>query len=248
MKLESGKVDITSLIVKFCELYCKNVTAIILFGSYANGKATEKSDVDIFIIDEACSNGFKVQKRIDGLLLQATIFNFREALNLLCDSGNASHPFFPISYEMSQVLFDKTGQGRYLKEIGTEVLKRGPRSTTSIELETKRISLINYLNDGSSTKYTGTTLAEKLLWGSHVINMCQNYYLSSCNEWALYNQRFKNEVLTRRNPALRDGLHDALNFLIQHNDPNEFANIVKNIMKDYMALSEDSSSPHCSVT
>ena len=69
MSAQENPIDLTSIIVKFCQQSCQQVTAIALFGSYANGKAHDKSDVDVIVIDESCQTGYRKQERVDGFLI-----------------------------------------------------------------------------------------------------------------------------------------------------------------------------------
>ena len=175
------------------------------------------------------------------------ILNFREALNILCDSHAASHPFFPVSFEMSQILYDQFGQAAYMKKLATEIMALGPRYATEVELESKRISLLNFLSDGCVEKYTGNSSAEKVIWASQVVSLCRDYILDSNRVWMNYNSRFKEDAFQEINPTLRDQLHRYLDKLTSSLDTESFARNVLSVMKNHMDLDENSKEPHCLV-
>ena len=247
MELKLVNNSLKKVIEKFCLENCSSISSVILFGSYAVGNAKIDSDVDIIIIDSACSEAYKKQTRIDGYLVQASVLNFHDALNILHGSREASHPFFPVSYDMAQILFDQHGLGKYLKELSTQLLKVGPIPLPGKKIETSRVSLINYLNDGSKSKYVGTSSAEALLWASQVINMCQDILLIQCNEWRLNNPRFKNKVMLEKYPRIREELHQALVSLSLKQKKAEFCLDIKRIMKDIINFNEESLEPHCAI-
>lgn len=242
-----NKETLEQKIWDFCKHRKLDVSSIFLYGSYALGTAKDTSDVDLIIIDETCIDSYKIQKYFEGYLIQATIFNFQTALNILFESSKASQPFFATSYDMAEVIYDKTGLAQYLKEVSAHVLNLGPFQPSEQFIETKRLSLINYLNNGKKEKYTGKSTAEAVLWASRVIEKCEIQLLIHCKQWRMNNPRFRAEILQANFPEVIAALHRALMSLIDTSDKAAFAAEAKEIMGTVMSFNEESSAPHCSV-
>lgn len=246
--MAENKKDVTSAIVEFCKQYCKQTVGIMVFGSYVEGTNTEQSDVDFIVIDEAEVEGKKIQSEIYGYPLQATIVNFKALLNLLENSSSNRHFFYPHCISKSEILLDGKGMCAYLKKRAGEIVTKGVSASSVKKMEAHRISLCNFLHDGMNEKYTGSAIAEKLMWSNRVVMMCHNYILSASNDWDYTNAKLKRTVLIAKHPKVYASLNKLIEEFISHFDCPLFAQQIKSVMSDYMTFSWDTTAPHhCSM-
>ncbi|WP_337842748.1 nucleotidyltransferase domain-containing protein [Rheinheimera sp.] len=220
----------------FCSLYGVSINSIILYGSYATGTATERSDVDVILLDDGYERGIRVQKIINGFHMQVAIMPSIQAINFLSDSQLAGHPYFPISFDMSVVLFDKFGLGNYLKEKAGYFIAKGPRGYSDSRIEMVRVGLVNYLNDGSLSKYVGETKVEKILWSSKVVRSCEDLILYKHNDWVNYNERLKSKVMNEKYAKFRLGLHSSLDEFLNDFDCVRFCERIKVVMSGLVSF------------
>ncbi|MGC0120611.1 nucleotidyltransferase domain-containing protein [Pseudoalteromonas piscicida] len=223
----------------FCGKYCKAIVSVILYGSQANGTATAKSDVDLIVIDDSCMEPFRIQRTINGFPIQATIMNYKDMLNALCESRKQSNPFFPISLEQSSLLYDTKGLGAYLTDLAKEIVQAGPVAPGDNRLELQRISLVNMLSDGLAEKYIGNSFAENCTWAASIIIRCEAYLLHKSGDWLNYNRRLRKQALMESFPSIYSGLNRAMEDFLSAKDTKLFADNIKSIMNEQMSFGWD---------
>lgn len=239
--------NLKEIIFEYAETVSSNISALALYGSYAIGTAKKDSDIDLLILDEKNLEPFRCQQVYKGYLMQTTVVSSELALELLQNSPRQSHPFYPVSWEMSHILIDKFGIALYLKKNAKRILSLGPVQATDQEVESKRISLINYLNNGAKAKYVGNSFVESVKWAAKCIEICEDMLVLTSNEWRLNNPRFKRELLNSKYPKFVTIFHDALDNLMKSGETKTFALDIKNVMQQVISLDENSTLPHCSV-
>ena len=187
--------DLTSAIVYFCKMHCKQTKGIMVYGSFIEKNTTDYSDVDIFVIDEGEIEGKKIQKIINKFPIQANIASFRMVLNSLMRSEKQGDFFYPKVLSTAYILFDEYGLCSYLKKRANKIIANGPPMVEPNKVEHCRLALCNYLNDGGNIKYVGENLSENIIWASRAIMMCHDYILLNGNHWKCTNTKAKKDLL-----------------------------------------------------
>tara|TARA_B100000929_G_scaffold287905_2_gene275394 strand:+ start:422 stop:1162 length:741 start_codon:yes stop_codon:yes gene_type:complete len=234
------------ILVSLCSEQDINISTLFLHGSHASGTASLDSDIDAIVLDDKCVKSRKVQVRYENHLIQLIVMSSSEALDALHFSRARSAPFFAVSFDTSIVLIDNDGLGEYIKTISKQILKLGPLPAHPQEIELKRISFLNFLNDGTRKKYTGSTIPESILWASQVINMCFDLLVIYADEWRFNNSRFKGEILRKTFFSIRSELLECLLLVSENNSREEFSEKIREIMHPFVNLNENSVHPHCS--
>lgn len=237
-------MDVTSAIVQFCKQYCTQVKGIMVFGSYVEGEYTDKSDVDVIVLDDMEPEGKKIQTTIHSYRLQVTVMSFVDIVRSLQSASFTGDYFFPNIINRSSILFDDEGICQYLKHKADVIIKKGPPKIASNKKEASRIALSNYIHDGSNPKYTGSTLSEKMLWSGKTIIMCHEYLLMNNDDWRYTNSKLKRTVLKSHYKELYDALDKAHSDFHHHMDCEKFSINVKNIMASQMTFSWDTNAPN----
>lgn len=227
----------------FCKLYGINIVGVMLYGSYAKGLETNHSDVDIIIVDEGVNGEFRVQREINGFKLQVKHVNYNEISDKLTQSPLTQQPFLPVSLCEAQILFDKFGLCVYLKTIAKKILTGGPQPADTCKVELIRSGFVNYLNDGTHIKYTGSTNAERVMWASQSIRLCMDIILAVNGQWIHYSAELKLKVMQTHYPKVTQSLNNCLsNFLTDYNS-EKFAQQLKGIMEVFISFSWDTDIP-----
>lgn len=233
-----------AVITGFCNEFCKDLQMIVLYGSYATQTQTENSDVDLLIVDNSYQQGCRIQRVIDGYPIQAAVMNARELVVTLQEATKKSNPFWPGVLQQPLVLFDKAGLSQHLAPLAAEKLQQGAGMLAPAQLELMRIGIVNFMNDGTSEKYLGTTRSETVVWAAKLLTMLEDYLLACIGGWLKNNARFKKAELLARLPQARLALHQQLDIFLTDFNAERYVQGLKAQLQDLMQFDWDTQAPH----
>jgi hypothetical protein len=127
------------------------------------------------------------------------------------------------------------------------VLKSGPLTTLPQDLESRRISLLNYIQDGGRHKYNALDDHSRMRWACRIIDMAEDMMLSLHHSWRTTNPRFRTELMQAFLPQAQAQLQHILQTFVQRPDKAEFSIDMKQLLQAYISLSPDSQVPHCAI-
>lgn len=232
------------MIEQFSQRHVPQHEAILLFGSYANGMAEPQSDIDLLILSDSESS-YRIQHIERGVMLQAMVLSFSQALALLNAARMTGELMFVQSVTTARPLLDPFRLGQYLTERAGMIHRAGPNVTPTQELESRRVSLLNYLNDGGRHKYSGADTTSRLRWACRIIDMAEELLLAVHHCWRTTNPRFRAILMQTHFPKDHQLLNLHLQRFLQEPDPSQFGTDIKALLQPYLSLSADSQLPHC---
>jgi hypothetical protein len=235
------------MIEQFCQLHVPQASSILLHGSYANGRAEPESDIDLLILSDEVSWPCRIQQNCNGLILQAMVFNFQHALAMLNESKMSGNLMFSQCLATAKILREQGQLGEYLIGKAKHLLNNGPMETSPQELESRRISLLNYLQDGGRQKYSGRDQQSAMRWACRIIDMVEDLLLSKHHAWRTNNPRFKTELMIALLPKVQADLVHILQKFIKEQNKANFSDEIRSLLQPYVSLSFDSQLPHCSI-
>jgi hypothetical protein len=240
----TSKISVSTSITKFCNEFGKCVQGIILYGSYARQTQHMNSDVDILVIDDGFPLGCRIQKVVDGYPIQAVVMSFNELLISIKDAPKKSNPFLPEILLNPVILFDKSGLCKYAINTAKDIVAKGPVMMTDSYLELMRIGIINYMNDGTAEKYTGSRKSEGVVWAAKLLTMLEDYMLAQSGGWLKNNTKYKKIALQEKHSHLRCRLHDTLEGYLLDYDNERYVSNVKSLIDSFMSLDWDTKGQH----
>jgi hypothetical protein len=239
--------DVTSAIVEFCRQHSKLTVGILVFGSYARGEQTVRSDVDVIIIDDADPVGRRVQQLVFGYPIQATIANTALLTRLLQQSRFNSNFFYPNSLADAQILLDSKGICKYLQSTAKKIQTAQPQAAPAGLIELGRVALSNFLNDGCNEKYIGSSWGEHLQWAARVVIMCHEQLLLTSGLWSCQNTALRRRQLQSHFATAYQQLNQALESFSDHRCCEQFAAETKQHMINYINFDWDTVGPAHSI-
>lgn len=233
-----------SAIIKLCASLQIDIHGIMLFGSYARGDHTEKSDVDLIILSERCESGFRMQVFVDKFPLQEIIISTSELIFKIKNYQSVSHPFLIDAISESIILMDRLGLSSAVKHIGQDVKNKGPSEVAAQQIEAMRIGIINILNNPQSKKYTGESKLSKTRWAAKIIDMLEDFFLTFNKEWVHYNERKKERLLLEKYPSFKVRMDKILEEFLESLDCVIFSRDLNLLLSEYVDNSWPTKPPY----
>lgn len=120
--------NIQTKLDKFLESFehKKDVVAVLVCGSYITGHPNSHSDLDVhLILDERCDYRERGNRIVDGLLIEYFSNTKRQLLKYFEDDFKTIRPMSQTQFATGEIIFDKTGEARQLKDIAIKQLDEG---------------------------------------------------------------------------------------------------------------------------
>ncbi len=153
----------------------KDVTGIILCGSYITGGHTKSSDVDIqIILKEGCKWRERGNKIVDGVLMEYFANPVENILRYFEEDNKKRKKTFAHMFATGKINLDKNGDAKRLKEKGKEYLKKKFDKSSKLEVELDKYALFD-MEDNLEEVYNRKTLDFSFVYNNFLKNVLEIY-------------------------------------------------------------------------
>lgn len=228
MNLEKIIENFVNLILRECEF-------ILLSGSAAVGRFSDRSDVDLIVIDPLCDYFNRYDLEFEKIKFQVLYYPFHKINHALWIDYTSSKGHIINLIAKSKIIRDKNNTMLNLKNRCTEVFVKGPPKLSYLALKKsfyqldRSISDLLSANDLSSKIITATSIYQKLL----------EIYLIRNNKW-LFTDKYILDLLDQNQQTDVEYITESLRKGISEGDFSKFLTIGE----DYVTYAN--SHPQCS--
>lgn len=153
----------------------KEVTGIILCGSYITGGHTKNSDVDIqIILKKGCKWRERGNKIIDGILIEYFANPPENTLRYFEEDEKRRKKSTAHMFATGKIILDKMGDAKRLKDIGKKSLKKKFDKSSKLEIELDKYSIFD-MKDNLEEVYNRKTLDFNFVYYNFLKNILEIY-------------------------------------------------------------------------
>lgn len=199
----------------------------LLGGSVVRGEATERSDLDIFILDDALVSNYRENFVYAGWMIEAFVHTRASYRHFFAENCERARPSLPRICAEGVILRDD-GTAALIQREAEELLARGPVPWSPQDIDRARYGITDALDD----LIGATDPAEGLFAANLLAERVHEFVLRANGRW-VGSGKWVARALRQYDPRLCDRLVNALHAFYREGDKALLARLVDEVLKPY---------------
>lgn len=212
---------------KFVEENFPECDAALLAGSVARGEETSTSDLDIVIIDRNLPKAYRESIMAFGWPIEVFVHNLDSCKDFFMSDIKRARPSLPRMVKEGLIIRDNEIL-RDIREEADSLIKKGPESWNSQEIDVKRYFITDTLEDFIGTK----NRAEELFIANTLAGLLHEFVLRTNGCW-IGNSKWMLRELKNFNPDFTANFVDAFDTFYRNGSKEKIIELAEDILRPH---------------